>query len=65
MGSKGWGFRSADVGVFTNHQGRRGLIRFAGSLHWRRFPNRCLREISVVGVEYFQPLRNVVCIQKF
>jgi hypothetical protein len=25
MRSKGWGFSSADVGVFTNHQRRLGL----------------------------------------
>ena len=28
------------------------------ALHWRRFPNRCLREISVVGVENIQPLQD-------
>jgi hypothetical protein len=30
MSSKGWGFWSADVGVFTNHQGRTCLNRFTG-----------------------------------
>ena len=27
-GSRGWGYRSADVGVITNHQRRRGLGGF-------------------------------------
>jgi len=27
MGSKGWGFSSADVGVFTNHQRGSDSIR--------------------------------------
>ena len=32
------------------------MVYFA--LNWRRFPNRCLREISVVGVENIQPLQD-------